>query len=55
MERAARLLVVVALQVHSVVDQADRRTDPTLVPHLPLDGLGDHDQAIHQRGQLRSA
>ena len=51
-ERAARLLVVVALQVDAVVDQADRRAGAALVADLLLDRLRDDDQPIHQRRQL---
>jgi len=51
-ERAAGLLVVVALQVDAVVDEADRRAPAPLIGDLLLDRLRDDDQAIHQRREL---
>ena len=51
-ERAARLLVVVPLQIHAVVDQADGHALATLVTDLLLDCPGHDNQPIHQRRQL---
>src|SRR6185369_7334101 len=51
-ERAARLLVVVALEVDAVIDQADRDGGATLVDQLRLAGLGDGDEPIEVWCQL---
>jgi hypothetical protein len=51
-ERAARLLVVIPLEVDPVVDQPDRSSGPMLVGDLALDRLRDRDQLVHRRRQL---
>ena len=51
-QRAAGLLMVVALQVDAVVDEADGRAPAPFVGDLLLDGLRDDDQTIHQRREL---
>ncbi len=55
-ERAAGLLVVVALEVHAVVDQADGRPVPALGDQLLLDRLRHGDDVVDLRretAQLR--
>ena len=49
-QRAARLLVVVALEVDAVVDQADRGAGPVLVGDLALDRLARPRSAGPSRG-----
>ena len=52
-QRAARILVVVALEVHAVVDEADRDDRPAFVDELRLDGAGDGDESIELRRQFQ--
>ena len=46
-EGAARLLVVVPVEVHAVVDERARRASPALGDHLAVDRVRDHDQVVH--------
>ena len=50
-ERAARLLLGVALEVDAVVDEVDRGADAALVIELADDRARDGDQAVHPRGE----
>ncbi len=50
-QRAARVLVVVALEVHAVVDERDRGRVAALVAELLDDRTGDRDDPVHPRGQ----
>ncbi len=50
-QRAARLLVVVALEVDAVVDEVHRDDVPALLLELALDRAGDRDEPVHVRGQ----
>ena len=52
-QRAARLLVVVAVEVHAVVDERARRGRAALVDDLPVDRVRDDDQVVH-RGRERA-
>ena len=51
-QRAARLLVVVAVEVDAVVDEPDRDGRPLLVDELVLDRARDGDQPVHVRRQV---
>ena len=50
-ERAARLLVVVSIEIDAVVDEPDRRPVAMLARDLVLDGIRDGDELIHLRGK----
>jgi len=50
-ERAARLLVVVSIEIDAVVDEPDRRPVAMLARDLVLDGIRDSDELIHLRGK----
>ena len=51
-ERAARLLVVVPVEVHAVVDERDRGRVAALVEELAFDGPRDRDELVHVRREL---
>ena len=51
-QRAARLLVVVPLEIDAVVDERDGDRVASLVADLLLDGPRHRDQPIHVRGEL---
>ena len=48
-ERAARLLVVVAVEIDAVVDEADRRKAAAFLRDLLDDGLGHGHQPVDVR------
>jgi hypothetical protein len=48
-QRAARLLVLVALQVDAVVDEADRSQGPSLLDDLLLHRARHGDELVHVR------
>ena len=55
-ERAARLLVVVALEVHAVVDEADRDASPgPRRSSLASIALRDRDELVDRRASARSS
>src|SRR6266550_6895906 len=50
-ERAARLLVIVSIEIDAVVDEPDRRPIAMLAGDLVLNGIRDGDELVHLRGE----